>query len=171
MGWSGAASGTGNATISMTSDRAVTATFTKKTYRSIMESILQDLISLRGAVSNKDDGKKLDDAIKNLTESLNLSYWLDGDHLQSKKGEKVFGETKNAVNKLRDLMKEKKSSLADGVLQGFIDRIVQIDRNLVVTAINEAIRLQKGNLVISLRQTKSQLKVIQTFPMQNTKAA
>jgi len=142
-GWSGAATGPSpTVTVTMDAAKSVTATFTKKTYRSIMESILQDLISFRGTVSNKDDGKKLDDAIKNLTKALDLSYWLDGDHLQSKKGEKVFGETKDAVNKLRNLMKEKKGMLADAVLQDFINRIVQVDRNLVVVAINDAIRLQ-----------------------------
>jgi tetratricopeptide (TPR) repeat protein len=142
-GWSGAASGTGTAAITMDADKSVTATFEKKS-RSIIESIVQDLISFRGTVSNKDDGKKLDEAIKNLTKALDLSYWFDGDHLQSQKGEKVFSETKDAVNKLRNLMKEKKSTLSDEVLQEFIDSIVQVDRNLVTIAINDAINLQ-GN--------------------------
>ncbi|MBI5730430.1 MAG: DUF11 domain-containing protein, partial [Ignavibacteriales bacterium] len=140
-GWSGAASGTGAAVITIDGNKSVTATFEKKS-RSIMESILQDLISFRGTVSNKDDGKKLDDAIKNMNKALDLAYWVDGDHLQSQKGEKVFSESKDAVNKLRILMKEKKSSIADGLLQGFVDRIVQVLRYLVVVAINDAVRLQ-----------------------------
>ncbi|MBF8295611.1 MAG: Calx-beta domain protein [Bacteroidetes bacterium] len=143
-GWSGAATGAGIATLSMDGDKSVTATFTKKTELQLLQSLLQDLNTLRDATSDKDDAKTLDDVIKSIGTALSSAYWFDGAHLQAKQGEKVYDETKNAVNKLRNLLKGKKSLIADATLQGFIDRIIQIDRTLVTTAIDEAVQ-QGGN--------------------------
>ncbi|MEW6196883.1 MAG: Calx-beta domain-containing protein [Bacteroidota bacterium] len=139
-GWSGAATGTSAATITMNGHKSVAATFIQNSY-SLLQGILHDLISLRSTITRKDDLKKIDEAIKYLNKALDTDYWVDGDHLQSQKGEKIFDKTKDAVNKLSDLMKEKKSSIAPGVLQGFIDRIVQVDRILATIAINDAVNL------------------------------
>jgi uncharacterized repeat protein (TIGR02543 family) len=142
-GWSGAASGTGTATITMDANKYVNATFEKKKY-SILKSIYLDLIAFRITVTDKQDGKKLDEVIKNITNALDLTNWNNGDDLNSQKGDKVFSESKDAVNKLRNLIKEKKSAISSALLQAFIDRIVQLNRDLALTAIYKAIALN-GN--------------------------
>jgi hypothetical protein len=99
------------------------------------QDVLNGLIALRATVTDKQDGNKLDEAIKHLTKSLASSWWSDDAHLQVKEGEKVFNEEKDTVNKLRDLIKDKKSSISDEELKSFVDRIVEADRLLAVVAI------------------------------------
>jgi uncharacterized repeat protein (TIGR02543 family) len=107
----------------------------------IKSSVLQDLITLRdgGTVTDKGDLNKLDEAIKHLTKSLDPELWADETHLQTKHGEKVFNEEKDAVVKLVELMKDKKSTIPDATLQGFIDRLVNADRLLVSAAIHDVV--------------------------------
>jgi len=107
--------------------------------QAVLQSVLDDLRTLRQTITDRQDGRKLDDAIRSLTRALEPNLWLDPTRLQPKGGERVFDETKDAVNKLRDLMKDKKSAIPDAILQGFIDRIVDADRRLAQTAINDAI--------------------------------
>jgi hypothetical protein len=59
--------------------------------------------------------------------------------LQPTRGEKVFNEEKDAVNKLRDLLQNKKSAISDAVLQDFINRIVRADRLLADIATGDAV--------------------------------
>jgi len=106
--------------------------------QSSKQDALNGLIALGATVTDKQDGNKLDEAIKHLTKSLTPSWWIDDAHLQVKEGEKVFNEEKDAVNQLRDLIKNKKSSIADTALQPFVDRIVEADRLLAVVAIADA---------------------------------
>jgi hypothetical protein len=112
---------------------------TLNTPRGDKQRVLDQLIALRATVTNKEDGDKLDEAIKHLTASLDNSLWIDQTHLQPKGGETAFNEEKDTVNKLRDLLQNKKSAIADALLQGFIDRIVNADRRLALVVINEAI--------------------------------
>jgi len=100
--------------------------------------VLDDLIALRATVSDKQDGKKLDEAIKHLTKSLNPDLWVDETHLQPKHGDKVFQEEKDAIVKLLELLKDKKSTIPDATLQGFINRLVSADKLLASTAISDA---------------------------------
>jgi hypothetical protein len=93
---------------------------------------------LRATVTDKQDGKKLDEAIKHLTKSLDLELWIDETHLQTKHGDKVFNEEKDTVVKLLELLKDKKSTIPDATLQGFIDRLVSADKLLASTAISDA---------------------------------
>src|SRR5205807_6854139 len=71
--------------------------------------------------------------------SLDPALWIDAFHLQSKGGEKDFDEEMETVEKLSELMKDKKSSISDPALQVFIDRIVSADRGLAEVAIDDAI--------------------------------
>jgi hypothetical protein len=106
----------------------------------IKQNVLDDLTALGATVSDKEDGKKLDEAIKHLTKSLNPELWTDETHLQAKHGEKVFNEEKDAVVKLLELIKDKKSAFYQSTtLLGFIDRLVSADRLLASTAIDEAV--------------------------------
>ncbi|HEY7547237.1 MAG TPA: hypothetical protein VID27_20250, partial [Blastocatellia bacterium] len=50
----------------------------------------------------------------------------------------VFRETKTAIDKLRQLLRERRSPIPDSALQGFIDRIVTADRLLAAIAIDDA---------------------------------
>jgi len=114
-------------------DRQPTAT-----PKSIKQGVLQDLIALRGTVTDKNDGKKLDEAIKHLSNSLDQGLWLDETRLNAKKGEKVFQEEKNAVLKLVKLINDEKSTVDKAKLQDFINRLLSADRGLASAAINDA---------------------------------
>ena len=103
------------------------------------QKVRDDLVALRATVTDKQDGKKLDEAIDHLNKSLDPSLWNDNYHPKPKGGEKVFNEEKDTVNKLRELMKDKHSTIPDATLQGFINRIVAADRRLAQVAINDAI--------------------------------
>ena len=102
------------------------------------QSILNDLTTLRAQVSNKKDGKTLDKAIKNLTQSLSPDLWVDGSHLDPKGGDKVFKEEQAAVKELLKLIKDKKSTIANATLQQFIDRLVEVDSKLASITITDA---------------------------------
>ena len=103
------------------------------------EKVRNDLVAFRSTVTDKEDGKKLDEAIKHLNKSLDLDLWIDDYHPKPKGGEKVFNEEKDAVNQLKNLMKDKHSTIPDATLQGFINRIVAADQRLAQVAINDAI--------------------------------
>ena len=107
--------------------------------RSDKRGILNDLIALRATVTDEQDGKKLDQAIDHLSRSLEPSLWVDESHLEPKHGDRVFSEEKDVVAKLQDLQEDKKSPLSDALLQGFIDRIVRVDRLLANIAIDDAV--------------------------------
>src|SRR5262249_40864756 len=114
------------------------------TPRGEKQRVLGQLIALRATVSDNDDGNKLDQAIQSLTASLDPRLWIDPSHLQPERGDADFNDEKDAVNKLRDLLQNKKSAIPNAVLQDFIDRIVNADRLLAIVAINEAVAA-RGN--------------------------
>lgn len=100
--------------------------------------VLADLTALRATVTDKEDGKKLDEAITHLTNSLAPHLWLDGNHPQPGQGGKVFTEEKDAVNKLSGLIKDKKSTIPGATVLDFVNRLVSADRALASLAIGEA---------------------------------
>jgi dipeptidyl aminopeptidase/acylaminoacyl peptidase len=106
---------------------------------SIKQRVLSELISLRASVTDATDRQKLDEAIAHLGKAVNSSLWIDSSHLQPRGGETVFTEEKNAVNKLRILVKEKKSNINEATLRGLIARLVMADRLLVEVVITEAV--------------------------------
>jgi hypothetical protein len=105
----------------------------------VKQDVLGDLTALRKTITNKQDGDKLDDAIKHLTASLDPKLWVDQTHLDPKGGGKAFEEEKDTVTGLRDLFKDNESGIPTSVLQGFINRIVDSDQLLAVVAINDAV--------------------------------
>jgi hypothetical protein len=106
--------------------------------QAIEADVLNGLKVLRQSVTDKQDGKKLDDVIGNLTSALDPTLWIDQMHLVPKKGEKVFHETRDAVEKLRQLLKDKKSVISNVVLQSFVDRLLRVGRLLAQVALSEA---------------------------------
>ena len=104
----------------------------------LKQGVLDDLIALRATVTDKEDRHKLDEAINHLTKSLKPSWWIDSSHLRPKDGGKVFDEEKAAVMQLRALINDRKSTVPDAIVQGFIDRIVGADRLLAVVAIADS---------------------------------
>jgi uncharacterized repeat protein (TIGR01451 family) len=138
-GWSGDASGSSSSVvITMDGNKTVGATFSIS-MQSVLRRILQDLITLQGTVADKSSYKKMDEAIKNITEALNSNNWMDGNQLNPQNGKKVFNESNEAVGKLKNIMKEKKNDIQPEILQVFIDRIIQVNRELAVIAVQEAI--------------------------------
>ncbi len=109
------------------------------TQRELKQGVLDEMTALRATVTNKKDGKKLDQAIDHLNASLEPELWLDGNHLHSKKGKTVFQQEKDTVIKLRELLDDNKSTVDDAALSDFINRLVVIDRNLAVISIDEAV--------------------------------
>jgi hypothetical protein len=118
-------------------DLAVDNTELRTSTNAIKQDIRNYLAFYRSTVTDKEDGKRLDDAIKHLDKSLDPTLWADDTHLASK-GNKVFDEEREAVKKLQEIQKDKKSTIPDGDLQGFIDRIVAVDRQLAQTAVDDA---------------------------------
>jgi subtilase family serine protease len=108
--------------------------------RTIKQNVLNDLIALRTPVSNKQDRKKLDAAISDLSASLDPSLWLplpDETHLQSRSGGAVFNYEVDAVSQLIDLRNGNKSGLSSATLLNLILKLVGADRELALVAIND----------------------------------
>jgi hypothetical protein len=106
--------------------------------QSLLQNVLAELGALRAAVTNRDDARRLDDAIQHLTASLLSELWIDPTHLERQVGDKVFHELRGAVHQLRELIQDKNSSMADVPLRGFIDRLVRAARLLAVVSIQDA---------------------------------
>jgi hypothetical protein len=107
--------------------------------RGVKQNVLNELIALRLTVTDRDDRERIDEAIEHLRESLGPPLWIDQTHLEPRHGEEVFDEEKDSVNELRELIRRNRSSIPGALLQGFVDRMVRVDRQLAVVAINEAI--------------------------------
>jgi len=86
---------------------------------------------------DKKTDKRLEHAIEHLIKSVEPDLWEDDSHLTDK-GKKVFSEEKKAVKHLMDEQKHKKSVFADPELQAVIDTLVEADRQLAMTAVDEA---------------------------------
>ncbi len=93
--------------------------------------------------------KKIGEAIKHLQKSLDNAAWVDDNHLDGKRAEKVFDEERETVKKLGDI-KNPSPSLAASIA-GWIDSLVAADRILATTAISE------GGSVADLAKANSEL--------------
>jgi hypothetical protein len=60
--------------------------------RGLKEGVLAELIVLRAGVTDREDGKGLDQAIEHLTKSLDPELWADQTHVELKHGERAFHE-------------------------------------------------------------------------------
>jgi hypothetical protein len=102
--------------------------------------VRDDLVDLRDSITDGGDRNKLLDAITHLNKSIDANNWLDELHPKpNATGEKVFNEEKSPVTKLRELRNSNHSSIPAAQLQDYIDRLLEVDRALAVTAIDEAI--------------------------------
>ena len=119
--------------------RTCSFTVTVQGAQSARRSVLDDVKALRATVSDRETRRRLDAAIAHLASSLSSEFWVDDIHLQRKHGDRVFQHGLAAVRNLCQLARTGRSSLPQGVLQGFIDRLVQADRLLAVVAIEDAI--------------------------------
>jgi hypothetical protein len=97
------------------------------------------LKAIRAKASDRETRWRLDAAIAHLTSSLSGELWIDELRLQRKHGDRVFQQGLSAVRNLCQLARTGRSSLSQGVLQDFVDRMVQADRLLAVVAIEDAI--------------------------------
>lgn len=105
-------------------------------------SLKQDTLAQTNALlpgATKKDADKLKDVVKKLGDSLDPSLWIDANHVVAKHGNKVFDRERDAVHKLMDLIKDKKSAIPDTTLQGMIDKLVHADRILAEEALADAI--------------------------------
>jgi hypothetical protein len=106
------------------------------TAMSLKQDVLAEATALL-AGATKPDANKLKDIVKNLTDSLDPSLWVDGNHVETKHGDQVFNNEKQAVQKLMDLLKN--SSIPGATLQEMIDTLVHADRVLAEVALADAI--------------------------------
>jgi photosystem II stability/assembly factor-like uncharacterized protein len=106
------------------------------TANSLMQDVLAQLQALSPGAS-KQDGDKLDDAVKKLTDALDPSLWVDGNRVDGQHGDRVFDRSRDAVGKLMDLLK--KGSIPAATVQSLIDELVQADRILAEGAVADAI--------------------------------
>lgn len=113
-------------------------TFTVLGVQDAKASILTDLQALRATVTDREDGRRLDQAIAQLRQSLHPSLWDDPLHPDPKRGSRVFQEEKDSVIKLIAIVRDRKSTIDDAIILGFINRIVSADRLLAQVAINDA---------------------------------
>src|SRR5262249_15056987 len=102
------------------------------------QACLEDLIALRDSLASG-TVKKLDEAIYKLKKSLDPALWLNDSHLDPKKGNKVFDNEKDGVHKLEDLLTDEKNTIPADTLLGFIHCFTSVDRQLAVTAIDDAV--------------------------------
>ncbi len=88
----------------------------------------------------KDDQHDIREAAKDVTESVAPTLWsTDGIHLNTKKGEHVFDEEKEAVRHIMDVLKDGKESIpVSNSLRNDITQLVDVDNMLATTAINDA---------------------------------
>jgi hypothetical protein len=111
-------------------------------------NVLLEMQALRATVTEKEDGKKLDEAIERLEKSLDPKLWAtppDGVRLDPKDGEKVIELEKQAAEKLLQLIRSKKSALSDAVLQDWVDRMRMTSRLLATVAISDAVEADGDN--------------------------
>jgi hypothetical protein len=105
--------------------------------RGLKEGVLAELITLRAGVTDREDGRKLDEAIEHLNLSLAAELWLDQTHLELKHGERAIHEEKETVKHLLVALRRNSTTLSAVVVQSLIERIVRADRLLAAAAIAE----------------------------------
>ena len=99
---------------------------------------VQDEIDAAIAGAGKKDADKLGQASKKLGEALDPKLWSSANTLDPKEGHKAFDKSKDAVQALNDLLKNKKSQIDDATLHAWIDWILFVDRRLATDAIDVA---------------------------------
>lgn len=111
-----------------------------------LRSLLADLVGSPGSNSNGDsdsdsdsdsDQRRLKKAIKRIEQSLEFIL-PDGTHLDPRHGHRVFTKERQAVKELLKLIKDRRSLVDKARLETCILALVEVDRNLALTAIADA---------------------------------
>jgi len=101
-----------------------------------MGLVVDTLTGLKDTTDDKTD-KKLDKIIKKINKAMNSKYWDEsGNELTSKKGKKVFDESKKAVKDLSKI--SKKSDVVYPEIVSSIGLLVGIAHELATDAIDDA---------------------------------
>jgi uncharacterized repeat protein (TIGR01451 family) len=108
------------------------------TARGLKRAVLAEIIAARATATSPTDQDRLDKAIEYLTAALGSSLWINDNHLVPKFGQTVFQKEKDAVNKLNDLIGDRRTEIPAATLQSWADRLVQADRILAVVSVDEA---------------------------------
>jgi len=111
---------------------------TVTTPRAVKLGVLADLVALRATVTDRSDREKLDAAIKHLGKSVDPQLWRDDSHPDEEDGGRVFGEERDAVGELRDLIRDPHGTVPDAVVLALINRMVGADRLIAQVAIADA---------------------------------
>jgi uncharacterized repeat protein (TIGR01451 family) len=109
--------------------------FTAKSLK--QDTLAQATALLAGAA--KRDSENLETVVKKLTDALTPSLWVDGNHVDSHQGGKVFDREKEVVSTLESIIKNKKSAIPDATSQAMIDALVHADRILAEDALADAV--------------------------------
>jgi hypothetical protein len=105
----------------------------------VKQDVLDQLIALRDATTDRYERLKLDQATDHLSKSTDVSLWINPAHPQPSGGAEIFNEEKDAVIKLDDPVGDRRGTIPDAMLQDLIDRLVQADRVLAFVAITDAL--------------------------------
>jgi hypothetical protein len=105
----------------------------------VKSNVLAQLLAIQATnMLSQPVAGKLSDAIQNLQNSLNPSYWIDQTHLQPKLGSTAINDEKLAAADLSFIMGSNKSPVDPAVVQDMINRIIKADRLLAIISIQGA---------------------------------
>ena len=133
--------------------------------RGVKSNVLAQLVALRSATTNRDDGWELSEAIEDMIDALGLDIaeapgwvreahrpehcgphhhhpngplWLDETHVDRSRGGWVFANEQAAVEELLEILRRRGSDIPDAVALDLVDRLVRCDRLLAVVSIQDA---------------------------------
>jgi len=106
------------------------------TPRDVKAAVLGKLAQLQTLSSDKKTDKSLEKAVESVQDSLDDKLWIDGSHLDPKKGNKVFDGEKKAAHELQKIL-EKDDSIDATLVQRAIDDLCAVDKSLAQTAIDD----------------------------------
>ena len=100
--------------------------------RGIKQAVLAELQAQALKPMDGDTTKKINEAIKHLTKSVNSTAWLDDSHLATKDFDPVFNEEKATIGQLEDI--KPTSGISATTLQGWMKSLATADKLLATTA-------------------------------------
>jgi hypothetical protein len=106
------------------------------TAKSLKQDTLAQATALLAGLPNPDSAK-MTNVVRKLTDSLDPALWVDGNHVDPKKGDQVFSAEKGAVAQLMNL--ETGGSIPVPTLQGMIGTLDHADRILAEDALADAV--------------------------------
>ncbi len=85
------------------------------------------------------DQQRLDQAIRNLINSLDPNLWVDSAHLNPLHGALALSNATKAVSVITEMIQDPQSMVDKGILRSVIDQLVSASRSLATTAFTDAI--------------------------------